>query len=62
MNENKDLKISLKERVIFFLKQHDVNFSEFARMSDTSPAFIRSIKKNIGIDKIQILKPTNFTV
>lgn len=58
MKENK-LQTSLSERVKTFLHVENVNMSEFSRMTNTSNSFVISIKKNIGIDKIKILKTIN---
>ena len=58
MKENK-LQTSLSERVKTFLHVENVNMSEFARMTKTSNSFVISIKKNIGVDKIKILKTIN---
>lgn len=58
MKENK-LQTSLSERVKTFLHVENVNMSEFSRMTNTSNSFVISIKKNIGIDKIKILKAIN---
>lgn len=58
MKENK-LQTSLSERVKTFLHVENVNMSEFARMTKTSNSFVISIKKNIGVDKIKILKAIN---
>lgn len=58
MKENK-LQTSLSERVKTFLHVENVNMSEFSRMTNTSNSFVISIKKNIGIDKIKILKKIN---
>lgn len=58
MNAN-NLTDTLKDRVIFFLKKSEVSFSEFSRIANVSTAYIPSLKQNIGIDKLKILKNIN---
>lgn len=58
MNDN-TLTNTLKDRVIFFLKKSEISFSDFSRMAGVSAAYIPSLKQNIGIEKLKILKKIN---
>lgn len=56
--ENNKLE-SLRNRVKYFLDSENINMSEYARECGVSTSFVLSIKKNIGADKIAILKKIN---
>ena len=56
--ENNKLE-SLRSRVKYFLDSENINMSEYARECGVSTSFVLSIKKNIGADKIAILKKIN---
>lgn len=57
--ETNSTQVTLRQRVEKFLQVEKLTAAEFSREIGVSPAFVTSIKKNIGLDKLEKMRKIN---